>query len=255
MIKIRQEQMKMFENDALRHFEDEMVLHSKEFSPRLCEILGDDQLRIALRQVMNRADTYGFTNRGSIRLYIELMFLYGSNFDTDPQYSMSEILNASQDQMQRAEQLHQGVLHYQKKVSGQDNINVHDALKAVSIFAGKPVTISTNNFENEMHKELVHAFPQKAAYVGQSKLNRLIMKGNTEAQKYGFSTVRGRAMMVILMFSFGYGCTNDPLYPWISRTLYDERINDSGIRAKRLEKRAVTWLNAVLFRVQKGGQI
>lgn len=25
------------------------------------------------------------------------------------------------------------------------------------------------------------------------------------------------------MFSFGHGCTDDPLYPWISRTLRDER--------------------------------
>lgn len=41
--------MKAFENDALRRFEDEMVVHSKEFTPRLCKVIGDEQLRVALR--------------------------------------------------------------------------------------------------------------------------------------------------------------------------------------------------------------
>lgn len=95
MLIIRKEQMKAFENDALRRFEDEMVVHSKEFTPRLCKVIGDEQLRVALRQTMERADTYGFTNRGPIRLYIELMFLYGNDFDTDPQYpSLGKVLNA-----------------------------------------------------------------------------------------------------------------------------------------------------------------
>ncbi len=58
MLIIRKEQMKAFENDALRRFEDEMVVHSKEFTPRLCKVIGDEQLRVALRQAMERADTY-----------------------------------------------------------------------------------------------------------------------------------------------------------------------------------------------------
>jgi len=46
MLKIRPEQMKAFEADALRKFEDEMVEHSKEFTPQLCKVLGDAQLRV-----------------------------------------------------------------------------------------------------------------------------------------------------------------------------------------------------------------
>jgi hypothetical protein len=54
MLNIRPNQMKVFEEAALRRFEDEMVVHSKELTPRLCEVLGDEQLRVALRQSMNR---------------------------------------------------------------------------------------------------------------------------------------------------------------------------------------------------------
>ena len=85
MLQIRKEQMLVFEQDALRRFEDEMVVHSTDFSP-LCEVIGEGQLRVALRRAMARAGGYGFTYRGPIRLFIELMFLCGSAFDTDPQY-------------------------------------------------------------------------------------------------------------------------------------------------------------------------
>lgn len=255
MLTIREEQMKAFENVALGRFEDEMVIHSKKFTPQLCKVLGDDQLRAALRQAMERADTYGFTNRGPIRLYIELMFLYGSDFDTDPQYpGLAEVLNAPGDQMFKAEQIYEGILDYQKKVSGLNAANLHKALKALSVSAKKPVEFSRNNFVAEMIQEMTHAFPQKVAYIGQEGLTTLIHEGRAKARKYDFPSVRGESLMAVLMFSFGHGCCDDPLYPWISRTLKDERIVDSAARAKRLEKKSITWLDHVLAGPWKGEQ-
>ena len=255
MLNIRTAQMKVFEDAAWLRFEDEMMAHSKKFSPRLCEVIGDEQLRIAVCQVMERAGIYGFTFRGPIRLCIELMFLYGSGFDTDSQYpAIGEVLNASGDQMLRAEKIYEDVLDYQEKVSGPNNINVRQALEALSIFARMPVTLSTNNFVEGMLGEMNHIFPQKVAYVGEERLIELIHEGQAKARIYGFPTVRGEAMMVALMFAFGHGCTEDPLYPWISRTLQDERIKDSAARANRLEKKAVTWLDHVLARPREGAQ-
>ncbi|MCK5229016.1 MAG: hypothetical protein KAR13_02045, partial [Desulfobulbaceae bacterium] len=37
----------------IKMFEDDMMAHSKKFSPRLCEVIGDEQLRVALRQMSN----------------------------------------------------------------------------------------------------------------------------------------------------------------------------------------------------------
>jgi len=57
------------------------------------------------------------------------------------------------------------------------------------------------------------------------------------------------------MFAFGHGCTNDLLYPWISRTLQDERIADPEARAARLEQKAITWLEHVNARNEKRAEI
>ena len=204
---------------------------------------------------MVRAHNYGFTYRGPIRLYIELMFLCGSSFDTDPQYpEIGQTLTASSDQMQRSEQIREGVIAYRKRVSGEDNVNVRKSLEYLSKFAQEPILISSSDFVAETLAELTRAFPQKAAYLGEDSLTKLIDEGRVVARNHGFSTVPSEVLIVVLMFAFGHGCTDDPLYPWISRPLNDARIVSPEARAKRLRKKALTWLRHVLARPKLGGQ-
>lgn len=247
MLTIRPEQMRAFELAALRRFEDATMEHSKAFSPRLCAVLGDAQLRIAVHSAIERAMGYGFTDRGPIRLFVELTFLCGSAFDTDPQYRPAgDILRAPGDQMQRAERLHQGQLDYLDRVSGAGNANVRHALAELSLYARAPIAVSPNDFADGMLRELTRVFPQKAAYIGEARLTELIEEGRAAARGYEFHSLRAQVLIVVLMFAFGHGCTDDPLYPWIARTLADSRIVDPAARAARLEKKAMTWLAHVL---------
>ena len=246
---IRQEQTEAFRQYHLQKFEDEMVEHSREFSPRLCRVLGDEQLRVALRSAMKHANNYGFTNKGPLRLFIEMMFLCGSAFDTDPQYAgVGDILRSPGDQMLRAEQIHQGSLAYLEQVSGRDGVNVRRALVEVSKLRQAPLMISGANFVADLLQEMRRIFPQKAAYIGETRLTSLIHEGIAESRTVGFSTIRQGTLIVVLMFAFGHGCTQDPLYPWISRTLRDHRIVGPTARADRLERKAFTWLSHVLAR-------
>ena len=249
---IRAGQRKAFEQAARRQFEQEMVAHSKGFSPTLCEVIGDEQLLVALRSAMTRAGGYGFTYRGPIRLFIEMMFLCGSAFDTDPQYkAVGEIMRASGDQMQRAEQIHKLVLDNLEKVSGPGAINVRKALSDLLIFAQMPLTVS-NGFVSGMLVEMHRVFPQKAAYVGDAGLKALINEGIAEARRYRFDTTRQEALLEVLKFAFGHGCIDDPLDTWIARTPKHERIIDPAAGAARLEKKAVTWLEHVVARNDQG---
>lgn len=250
-MKIRTEQMEAFERAAERNFEDEMMEHSRKFAPPICEVIGDDQLRVALRNAMVRAETYGFTYRGPIRLFIEMMFLCGSAFDTDPQYpAIAEVLNSGAGQMERAEKIHQGFLDYLERVSGPGAENVHKALKELLVFARTPITFS-NDFGADILREMERIFPQKAKYVGERGLRALIDEAIDEARQYHFPTTREAALLVVLKYGFGHGCTADPLYPWISRTLKDEKIKDPVARAARLEKKSLTWLEHVVARNER----
>lgn len=254
MVHIGARQMHALEQAGRRRFEDEMVAHSRAFSPRLSELLGEEQLRIALRFAMSRAEAYGFTYRGPVRLYIEMMFLRGSGFDTDPQYpALAKILRTDAGQMERAEQIYAASLDYSEKVSGPGAVNVHKALNDLLVFARMPLSFSSNFLEG-MIVEMSRVFPRKAAYIGEANLGALIHEGIAEVRKHGFSTFREAALIVALMFAFGHRCTDDPLYPWIASTLRDERIIDPAARALRLEKKAVTWLEHVVARNRQRAQ-
>ena len=249
---IRQEQTEAFRQHHLQKFEDEMVEHGKDFAPPLCGVIGDEQLRVALRSAMTRAEGYGFTNRGPVRLFIEMMFLCGSAFDTDPQYpAVGTVLRASGDQMQRAQQIHELCLDNLGKVAGPGGANVHKALSDLLTYARMPIMFS-NDLAADMLQAMHRVFPQKAAYVGEANLRTLIDEAIAEARQYRFETARQKALLVVLKFAFGHGCTDDPLYPWIARTLRDERIVDPAARAARLEKKAVTWLEHVVARNERG---
>jgi hypothetical protein len=247
MVVIRTQQMKALDSIALRRFEDELVAHSKDFSPRLAETLGDEQLRVAVRAAMHRADSHGFTYRGPIRLFVELAFLCGSAFDADPQYPLlGQILGSGADQMTRAERMHHAFSDYVDTVCGLGNSNVRTALMKLLMYARTPITTFPNGFVPGMLEQLHRVFPEKVAYVGAEGLNAMIQKAIGEARSRGFTTHRQGALLVALMFALGQGCSEDPLYPWISSTLSDSRIIDAANRAERLERKAVTWLEHVL---------
>jgi hypothetical protein len=52
MLTLRREQISAFEQAALCRFENELVAHCRDFATRLCEIIGDEQLRVAVRSSM-----------------------------------------------------------------------------------------------------------------------------------------------------------------------------------------------------------
>lgn len=246
---IRHEQMEEFRKAAKRNFENEMVAHLAQFSPPLFKAVGEEQMREAIRFGMAKSAGYSFDNRGPVRLYLELMLLLGSHFDTDPQYPWAaEILTDDQagPQMQRADLLYQKTMQYREKVAGPEDEYTLEALRNIRRWAEQPMLLTQENVVAELQREIRRVYPQKADYTGKDALEVLIGEGEREALEHGFPPVRGTALMVVLMLAFGHGCSDDPLYPWIARTLKDEAITDSAARAKRLETKALTWLDHVL---------
>jgi hypothetical protein len=246
---IRREQMDVLRAAALRGFQDEMVLHLADFSPPLFKAAGEEQIRKTIQLGMELAAGYGFDLRGPVRLYLDLMLLFGSRFDTDPQYPWAASILADRDsgtQMQRAERLWEGTMDYRKHVAGPADAYTLSALGRIRAFAGQPLGLPADDLIPAMLREIALIYPEKAAYVGSEGLGALIRRGRNGARAQGFATVRGEVLVIVLMLAFGHGCGADPLYPWIARTLRDAALTDPEAKAKRLEKKALTWLDQVL---------
>lgn len=249
MLVIRKKQIEQLGGGPQRAFENEMVAHLAEFSPPLFNVIKGDQLREVVRFGIDRSERYGFTLRGPIRLYLEMMLLFGSHFDTDPQYPWAkEILidRHSRPEMERAELLVEKIKDYQEKVSGPNGENTQKALVGLQNIGRNPLNFTSNEFEDSIRREMYRIFPQKVEYIGNDNLVKLIRDGRAEAKKFEFPVSSGETLMVVLMFAFGHGCADDGLYPWIGQTLRDEKIITPAARAERLSEKAVKWFEHAL---------
>jgi hypothetical protein len=246
---IREAQIETLRRSTLRAFENEMVEHLARFSPPLFKAAGAEQLREVIRWGMKRAVGYGITLRGPVRLYLELMLLFGSQFDTDPQYPWAaEVLKDQEipSQMQRADHLYRSTLEFRERVGGPHDAYTLQALRRIPAVAQQELAVSSANLVEDLMAEVARIYPEKAAYLGEKGMTALIDEGITTAAGLGFSSVRAITLSVVLMFAFGHGCFEDPLYPWIGKTAVNSAIAAPDARAKRLESKALTWLEHVL---------
>lgn len=249
MLTIRQEQVEIFRQQYLQRFEDEMLVHLKMFSPRHSKVAGDEAVRQVIRLGVERAGKYGLTNRGPVRFYIELMFMFGSHFDTDPQYPWAaSILNKTPaiDQSIRADGLYYATNQYLERVSGANHLYLFQAMRRLQKARIEDFVIAGESLEGGILQGLRTIYPEKCDYVGEFALKHVMRNGFEIAQTYSFTTDKGRVLMTALAFAVGHGFPKDPLCSWIGRRLEDTRRSDPAKRVDDLHSKALLYLDHIL---------
>ncbi|MBZ5626545.1 MAG: hypothetical protein LAQ69_48870 [Acidobacteriia bacterium] len=92
MLVIRQQQMAAFAQAAVKSFDDRVVIHLNKFFPEQCGTLGEPQLREFIRYGVERANTYGIVAERDVCKYIDLMAVFGRDFDTDPRLRWAGVI-------------------------------------------------------------------------------------------------------------------------------------------------------------------
>jgi hypothetical protein len=83
MLTIRQAQFAVLSQLEVQKFEEWMLVHLKRFFPRQCAGGGDQRLREMVQYGIQRAAGYGVTAKRDVCKYIDLMIVFGRDFDTD----------------------------------------------------------------------------------------------------------------------------------------------------------------------------
>lgn len=246
------DQIAVFEGDAVEQFVEEMADHCETFAPALCRTLDRETLRDAARRAMQRAKACGMTLRGPIRLILEMMILLGDGFQDDPQYAWAQETLKREDffnEMFKSGRLERQVRDYLVAVNGKDDEHAVRALLRLRRLAQSEAADPRIRALLSDHDDLLsRIFPEKHAHLGPGPVAAMSENAHRlAAHAYGPSVEpRATALLFLLSCAFGHRCDQDPLYPWIGRTLYDAERPDWEVRADRLERHAVTWMNAVL---------
>ena len=81
MFRIRVEQKAAFREDALRQFEEQMVAHVQRCFAANAQQVGESELRTLIRAGIQRAARYGVVDRRDVARFIDLMVVFGADFD------------------------------------------------------------------------------------------------------------------------------------------------------------------------------
>jgi hypothetical protein len=80
---IRQAQMDVFSQTEIQKFEDWMVKHLTQFFPQQCQALGKSLLRELIQHGIQRAAAHRITAERDVCKFIDLMIVFGRDFDRD----------------------------------------------------------------------------------------------------------------------------------------------------------------------------
>lgn len=220
---IRKEQMSAMKDAAVISFENRMIEHLRNLFPKHHEVLHDSGLLKVVQLGINRAGSYKIDAESPVCHYIDLMFLLGSNFDTDLQLPWAgEILRDADvpNQFVRIDKLYSTALAYLDEVAGPGNAHIKEALfrlrKEVRLV---PSTIAYGDFMPYLAARFRDVYPQKCSRIGKECLNQLIQSGVAEALSRGFAGMEGLALYVCLIFALGSGFASDPQFPWAQAVL------------------------------------
>lgn len=253
MLKITRTQLSALEAAARATFEETMVARYAELAPTLAASLGRDQMLVVIRAAVSRAARHGFTFNGPVRLFVELGFLFGSGFDADAQYPWARACLenvAVGGQMRASSALYSASMKALRRIHGPQNRHTNAALHRIVALAAEPPPLHAHDFAAVALEAMWRMHPQKCAFVGKRALLSLIAAGEADAARHGFVEPHDVLLLVALMFAFGQQCAEDPSYPWIAGTLLSTTITTPRLRARQLEKTALTWLGQVLMNLE-----
>jgi hypothetical protein len=245
MLIIRKAQMTALRASALTRFERQLTEHALKFAPRHAASLGDQQLQLCVHTAVSRARMRGFTLRGPVRLWVELTFMFGIEFDTDPQlHSFVNLLSRPStpnysDQLSRADNLRMGAVDFTERIAGSDGGRERAAVERVSGLSIDDLSIRS---EEDMIALLRRIHPEKVDAAGKSALQRIIKKARSLSETRVLDPQAGPMAITLLMFAFGHGCIADPLFPWIAESLSLSEL-DARARLKRLHRKALRFVS------------
>lgn len=249
MLQITDAQFRQLSDEALSSFVQELAAHVAIASPRLAATLSWTERETLAHAVIEMADQVGFTLRGPIRLLLDLRLRFGDGVLNDPLHGWAhDALDSieAEREMARAEALHRAICDTMDAVHGPEGAWTHRALARLLDWANPSPEVFEGDWPDLGFELMQRLHPEKANFSGEAALWALCNCAKSEAEKIGWTGARERVLLLALMYAFGAGCGTDPNYPWIQRTLKDEKIAEAESRATRLERKAITWLKHVV---------
>lgn len=245
------EKIAVFEDAAMRRFEDSMIEHVRTYFPNHYQIAGEDGTRDVVRYAVERAARHGHDTERSVCFYLNVMLILGGNFDTDPQLPWAAEILADEipEPEYRIEKLADTAVEWFSGIAGPQNRHLNQTLLLLHRDSGTVLSAPRSGaLQEHLLGVLSRISWNKYTAVGEDRLRQLIAAGLAETEIYGLASDFGATVYVAFMFVLGRGFVSDPLHAWARDVLNDPEPTAPDERARRLHAAGMAQLGKFLER-------
>jgi hypothetical protein len=225
---ITEQQIRQIETVDTQIFPAYMLGHLREYFPVSCQYMDEKALISIITAGSEKALHYGFTTRYEVCLFIDIMMMVGTSFDTDLQLPfVRKILKLpiAINPHQKIEQLLDNTYDYLEEVIGETEI--FPVIQYEQLLDEPIQNLAPSDaplLENAMLEMLRNFWPAKYLYTGEGILKQLILQGSKLAGSFGFTNRVSVAYFLLLQFVLGHQFYNDPAYIGIGEVLKNKDI-------------------------------
>ncbi|MFH0724840.1 MAG: hypothetical protein V2B19_00545 [Pseudomonadota bacterium] len=234
MLTIRNSQKELFDNHAMRHFEERTLVRLRKYFPKHCAAVNDDEavLRRIIRAGHSKAKQYDLTFESGAVLVTDLMFLFGSGFDTDPQYPWAAQWLTCQrptEQHIKIEAIYLDAVDCAKGIYGPDNAYFKKTLQTILRRRSEESPfVPPERMPAFLRQTLQGLSPEKCRYIGDKALQNLITHVLAAAGRQGITSTGGTVAYGVAMFVLGYRFETDLLFPWAGKIFRKNSVSGEG---------------------------
>jgi hypothetical protein len=192
------------------------------YDPPLAASAGREGLEAAARLGLKAAQRCGWTEGPQVRLYLQLVTSFGSYFDTDRQYAwLHPFLDGASDlpAAERSRLLYWHATRYIDSTYGESRLHAIAAVERGARLNLEVLADVGREFSARALALLARLHPQRNEFVQSDAGRWLTEKSSSEARRLGLAGPAAAPLLMCLMFGFGHGVADDPLYPWVRRAV------------------------------------
>ena len=231
----------VLQNHQFELFLDEMVAYTRAHGRHFLVRHDDARLKEIIRAIVARAEKFGFSQRASTRLYIDLTWDLGWDCEHDPQYPwIGEIIRQEKDrsQLEQAESLYARLMDWMDKTCGEGHADREAAYALIRKAPLAELPVRLSHFETEMASCLSRLYPRRFAYAGPAAMDALIRQAREQAQTlFHFRSDTALALVALIAFLFGHAFWQNPLHEaWAGPAIIvpEGEADDEARAARRL---------------------
>ena len=197
-------QVLLLEELSLANYISEITEHCRIIFPGLMPLFDRESLRKYFSHVINLAKQSDYTQRGPVRLYIDMTIMFGVRFEYDPLYRwLNNNIDHALPQLEKSMANYLLVDQYTSAICGMDCVffdESHANFQSLSINSLPSHVIDGGK---KLHELLMRIYPQRYKIVGENAIDKLIALSDIHSKNYDMKNESDKTYLIVIMFLFG----------------------------------------------------